>query len=53
MLKHDSSTWFRSIQIGCGLVSLILSSLDERGHESDQNKAVNPNVIIWFANKAI
>lgn len=27
MQKHYSPTWFRSIQIGCGLVSLILSSL--------------------------
>jgi hypothetical protein len=27
MLKSDSLRWFRSVQIGCGLVSLILSSL--------------------------
>lgn len=27
MQKHGSPTWFRSVQIGCGLVSLILSSL--------------------------
>jgi hypothetical protein len=27
MQKHDSPTWFRSVQIVCGLVSLILSSL--------------------------
>lgn len=27
MQKHDSPTWFRFVQIGSGLVSLILSSL--------------------------
>jgi hypothetical protein len=27
MLKHDSPAWFRSVQIGFGFVSLILSSL--------------------------
>lgn len=27
MLKYDSAKWFRAVQIGSGLVSLILSSL--------------------------
>jgi hypothetical protein len=27
MRDSDSPTWFRSVQIGCGLVSLVLSSL--------------------------